>query len=218
MKVIAINGSPRKEWNTATLLGKALEGAASKGAQTELVHLYGLDYKGCISCFACKLSAGSSYGSCAVNDGLEPVLKKLEEADAVILGSPIYFGMPTGAMRSFIERFLFQYLVYDAKYSSLRKKPIQAGIIYTMNINEEGLDARKYRQLLDAIEAPAKRLLLSKEVTSLYVTDTMQFDDYEKYGVTSFSAEHKIKRRTEVFPVDCRKAFDLGVRLVKNAQ
>ncbi|XWX63056.1 flavodoxin family protein [Desulfitobacterium sp. AusDCA] len=48
MKVIAINGSPRKNKNTATLLNKALE-----GAETELIHLYDLNYKGCVSCFAC---------------------------------------------------------------------------------------------------------------------------------------------------------------------
>jgi len=46
VKVLAINGSPRKKWNTATLLEKALEGAASLSADTELVHLYDLDYKG----------------------------------------------------------------------------------------------------------------------------------------------------------------------------
>ena len=49
MKVIAINGSPRRNWNTATLLEKTLEGAASEGAETELIHLYDLDFKGCIS-------------------------------------------------------------------------------------------------------------------------------------------------------------------------
>jgi multimeric flavodoxin WrbA len=51
MKVIALNGSPRKKWNTATLLKHALDGAASKGADTELVHLYDYNYKGCIISF-----------------------------------------------------------------------------------------------------------------------------------------------------------------------
>jgi len=51
MKVLAINGSPRTKCNTATLLNNALEGAASQGAETELVHLYNLTFKGCISCF-----------------------------------------------------------------------------------------------------------------------------------------------------------------------
>ena len=107
MKVIAINGSPRKKWNTATLLQNALDGAASQGAETELVHLYDLDYKGCTSCFACKLKNGRSYGKCAVQDGLTPVLKKIEVADALILGSPIYFGSVTGMMRCFMERLMF---------------------------------------------------------------------------------------------------------------
>jgi multimeric flavodoxin WrbA len=49
---MAFNGSPRKKWNTATLLERALEGAGSQGAKTELIHLYDIDYKGCISCFA----------------------------------------------------------------------------------------------------------------------------------------------------------------------
>ena len=55
MKVMAFNGSPRKKkWNTVTLLKSALEGAASVGAETELVQLYDLDFSGCISCFSCK--------------------------------------------------------------------------------------------------------------------------------------------------------------------
>lgn len=86
MKVIGVNGSPRKDWNTATLLNRALEGAISQGAETELIHLYDINYKGCISCFACKLKDGKSYGRCAVADDLAPVLKKVAEADALILG------------------------------------------------------------------------------------------------------------------------------------
>ena len=72
MYVLAINGSPRKNWNTATLLNKALEGAAAQGAQTELIHLYDLNFKGCISCFACKRKDGKSYGKCAYHDDLSP--------------------------------------------------------------------------------------------------------------------------------------------------
>src|SRR5450759_4537526 len=90
MKIIAFNGSPRKEWNTATLLKKALEGASSQGAKTELIHLYNLNYKGCISCFACKEKGGRSYGKCVIKDALKPIFKRTEESDAIIFGSPIY--------------------------------------------------------------------------------------------------------------------------------
>jgi multimeric flavodoxin WrbA len=125
MKVLAINGSPRKKWNTATLLEHALAGAQSKGAETELVHLYDLDFKGCTSCFACKLKGGKSYGKCAVRDGLAPVLEKIVDVDALILGSPIYFGNVTGMMRCFMERLLFPYLTYSRlpARSSQRRSP-----------------------------------------------------------------------------------------------
>jgi multimeric flavodoxin WrbA len=109
MKVIAVNGSPRKSWNTATLLQKSLDGAASQGAETEIFHLYELNYKGCVSCFACKTKNGKSYGRCAVKDDLAPLLKQVEDVDAIVFGSPIYYGSVTGEMRSFMERLLFPY-------------------------------------------------------------------------------------------------------------
>jgi multimeric flavodoxin WrbA len=216
MKVIAVNGSPRKKGNTASLLESALQGAAAQGAQIELIHLYDLNYKGCISCFACKLRSGSSYGRCPVNDDLKPVLQKLEEADALILGSPIYYSMVSGEMRSFLERLLFQYLVYDEKYSSLRKKPLPAGIIYTMNVSRAGAEERSYPVILGALEASIKRTMKCKDVPALYVTDTCQFDDYGKYEVTAYSGTLKAKRKAEEFPKDCQKAFEMGGQLIKS--
>ena len=63
---------------------QVLEWAASKGAETELIHLYDLTFKGCISWFACKTRGGKSYGRCAVKDDLTPVFRKIEKADAII--------------------------------------------------------------------------------------------------------------------------------------
>jgi multimeric flavodoxin WrbA len=211
MNVMAINGSPRKKWNTATLLSKALEGAASQGASTELIHLYDLTYKGCISCFACKLKGGKSYGKCACQDDLTPVLEKIESADAVILGSPIYFGNVTGEMRSFMERMAFQYLVYDANYSSLVEKKKTIGFIYTMNVNEDMAKQWGYDRILHATEKYFERLFGASE--ALFATDTYQFDDYSKYVVTAFNEADKAKRRQDVFPKDGEKAFAMGARL-----
>jgi len=211
MNVIAFNGSPRKNWNTSILLNKALEGAASQGAETELVHLYDLNYKGCISCFACKLKDGKSYGKCAVNDDLKPVFKKIEEADAVIFGSPIYFGQVTGEMRSFLERLLFQYLVYDGKGTTLFNRKIKTAFIYTMNVREDFLERIGYAQTFKGTEKLLERFFGESE--TLVSTDTYQFDDYSKYVTTGIDAEAKAKRRKEVFPIDCGKAFELGVRL-----
>jgi len=210
VKVLAVNGSPRTECNTATLLHNALEGAASQGAETELVHLYKLNFKGCISCFACKLKNGESYGRCAVNDELTPILKKAEESDAIILGSPIYLGTATGEMRSFMERLIFPYLVYDPDHSTLFKREIKTGLIYTMNVREDQMKLMGYDQYFNLIEMVMRRVFGESE--SLFVTDTYQFDDYSKYESTSFNVEEKAKRRREEFPNDCQKAFDMGVR------
>lgn len=210
MNVLALNGSPRKSWNTATLLNKALEGAASQGASTEIIHLYDLNYKGCISCFACKLKGGKSYGKCAYQDDLTPVLEKIAAADAIFLGSPIYFGNVTGEMRSLIERMAFPHLVYDKNYSSLLEKKKPVGFIYTMNIKADMIHEWDYDILLSVTERTFKRIFGAAE--ALYVTDTCQFNDYDKYVTTAFDAAAKKKRHLEVFPQDCEKAIAMGIR------
>lgn len=210
MKIIAINGSPRKNANTATLLKNALEGASKNGAQTELIHLYDLNYQGCVSCFACKLKSGKSYGKCAHKDELKPLLEKLREADAILLGSPIYFGNITGMMRSFIERLAFQYMLYDVNYSSVFPRKIPIGLMYTMNLDEKRMREWGYVEALSGLEKRLGSIFGSSE--GLYVTDTYQFKDYSKYEVTAFSEPHKAQRRKDVFPKDCEKAFDMGVR------
>lgn len=213
MKVIAINGSPRKKWNTATLLEKALEGAASEGAETELIHLYDLNYHGCTSCFACKLKDGKSYGKCAMNDELTHVLAKLKDADAVILGSPVYLGNSTGEMRSLMERFIYPYLVYSANPTTLYPKNIPVGYIYTLGAKEEYLDTVGFRKVIELNEGVATRIFGYSE--SIYSTDTYQFDDYSKYVSDRFDPAEKAKRREEVFPQDCEKAFEMGKSFVK---
>lgn len=210
MKVIAINGSPRKRWNTGTLLDKALEGAASRGAQTELVHLYDLDYKGCISCFACKTIDGPSYGRCAVKDGLTPLLQKIGEADAMILGSPIYYGTVTGEMRSFMERLFFPYMTYTDPPESLFPRKIPTGFIYTLGATEELARERGFHHHFDLNEMVLR--IIFGESESLMSYDTYQFEDYDRVYAPRFDPEKKTKRRAEVFPADCRKAFDMGKR------
>jgi multimeric flavodoxin WrbA len=213
VKVIGINGSPRKKWNTATLLEKALEGAASEGAETELIHLYDLNFKGCTSCFACKLKDGKSYGKCAVKDELTHVLEKLRDADAVILGSPNYLGNSTGEMRSFMERFIFPYIVYSASPQSLYPKNIPVGYIYTMNMKEELFEAFGFSKVIELNEMFTTRIFGYSE--SLCSTDTYQFTDYSKYVADVFDPEEKAKRREEIFPQDCKRAFDMGAKFVK---
>lgn len=214
MKVLAFNGSPRKAWNTVTLLNKALEGAASQGAETELIHLYDLNYKGCTSCFSCKLKGGSSYGKCAVKDDLTPIFKKVGDADAVILGSPIYMGAVTGEMRSFLERLM--YPLFDMQnFTTLFKRKISTGFIYTMGVTENQIKEVGYEQRFKEIEDTMKMAFGSSE--SLLVTDTYQYDDYSRYVIAPFiNPEEKAKRKREQFPKDCQKAFEMGVKFTRH--
>lgn len=216
MKVMAFNGSPRKKWNTATLLEKTLEGAASQGAETELIHLYDLNFKGCRSCFACKMKGGKSYGRCAAKDDLTPIFKKVEEkADAVIMGSPVYYGTVSGEMKSFLERLMFPYMTYNNPPESLFPKKINTGFIYTMNVTPEGMKAIG----LDRHSALNERVLkmLFGHSESLYSFDTYQFTDYSKVVATRFDPDQKAKRRQEIFPLDCQNALDLGKRLTRKS-
>ena len=211
MKIMAFNGSPRKKFNTATLLEEALKGAAQAGAETELVHLYDLEFSGCLSCFSCKKLGGSSYGKCALKDELRPVLEKVHQADGLVLGTPVYFGAETGRMRQFLERLLFPYLRYSVTDRSLFPRKIKTGLIYTMNVKEEALPGFGW----DKGFANTHRLLgtIFGACEMMLCCDTKQFQDYGKYDMTSFDPEHKEKRHREVFPQDRRHAFELGQRL-----
>ncbi len=211
-RLVAINGSPRKNGNTATLLEHACKGASSQGASVTLVHLYDLMYHGCRSCFACKVKGGRSYGRCAVCDDLTPVLSDIRDADALILGSPLYFGTVTGAMRSCTERLLFPYLEYTSPPRSLAPRMIRAAYILTMNVTEEELKTHGYSQHPVLNEQVLGMLLGSAE--TLYSYDTCQFEDYTRVVNELFDPVRKAEHRDRVFPEDCRKAFDLGARLV----
>lgn len=216
MNAMAINGSPRKEWNTATLLENALAGAGSHGLQTEMVHLYDFSYKGCTSCFSCKLIDGRSYGRCALDDELTPILERAVSCDVLILGSPIYWHTETGEMRSFIERLLFPVMTYAPGYPSIAPKKIAAGLIYTMNVSEEDLPDYPQHTMMNASQQTIGRFFGSCDV--LLCTDTYQFSDYSKYVSTVWDVDAKAKRRSEVFPQDCQQAYEFGARLAAQAR
>lgn len=208
MKVIGINGSPRKGWNTHILIEETLKGAASRGAETELINLYDLNFRGCISCFECKRKDGPSLGRCAVKDELRPVLDKIDACDAFFLASPIYISELSSSVRAFIERLTFQYISYEKDRKPRFKRRIPVGLIYTMNIPEASLEQTGYTAKFRDYEAFFTRIFGAAR--TLLSTETLQTNDYGKYGITMISEADRKKRRKEVFPRDCKKAFDLG--------
>ncbi len=215
-KVIVLNCSPRKGFNTAQLLNEAKKGAESVGAETEYINLVDLNYKGCMSCFACKRKGANLGGLCAWKDELSPVLESILASDAVIIGSPIYYSYPTGMFRNLLERMLFAGGTYlsdeNGGWKRNLTRNIPVGLIYTMNIPEIMLEQFNYPAILSPNEAYLKMIYGYCE--SLKVCDTYQFSDYAKYDCNVFDEEHKRAVKETQFPKDLEKAFKLGKNLI----
>ena len=212
MKLLAINGSPRKNKNTGQLLTQIAAGAEAKGAKAELVHLKDIQYTGCISCFACKLIDGPSYGRCVVNDGLKPVLQMAHDADVLVMGTPFYFMAETSFMRAFQERLWFQYYLYSLHKPPLSPRKKATALLYTMNVSYEQMEDYGKTRIINTSKTIMEQLFAPCEV--FLSCDTLQFDDYSKYDTDRFDVVAKQKRHKEVFPQELQDAFNLGARLV----
>jgi multimeric flavodoxin WrbA len=102
MKVIAFNGSARKEGNTHILLNLVLDELKAEGIETELYSLAGKPIQGCIACYKCFEKKNKR---CAVEkDIINECLQKMDEADGIVLGSPTYFADVSAGMKALIER------------------------------------------------------------------------------------------------------------------
>lgn len=211
MKAIGISGSPRKGWNTETLVKRALERAASVGAETELIDLYAQPLKGCLECFACKRKNNKTGGLCAIRDNMRPILEKALSADIIIIGSPNYFGYPSGMVRAFLERFLYPLTSYqlgeDGKHTRiLGKRIIPTGMIFTMNANDYFYGAMNYESTLGSTTHTLQYLLGYAEQYNSY--DTLQFKDYSAMAADMFDAEAKQRQHDTQFPSTSRNALN----------
>ena len=206
-KIVAINGSPRKGWNTDTIITEAAKGAESVGATVTKFDLFKLEkYTGCISCFGCKKERFK--GRCICKDGLTPVLDAIRGSDGLIIGSPNYLGEMTASFRALYERLIFQYLTYNMENPCCNDRPIPVLLVMTSNAPDTMfMDLmQNYQQTLSRFVGPAK----------IFVSgDTLQIKDYSKtdWEWTLFDGDAKQKRHEEVFPDECRKAFEMGAAL-----
>ena len=100
MKVTGINGSSRKDGNTAIIIGKVFDELNKEGIETELIQLADYDIQPCRGCFACK-----GRGNCVfTNDRFAEIFSRMVEADGIILGSPVYSADVSAKMKAFLER------------------------------------------------------------------------------------------------------------------
>ncbi len=99
-KVIGINGSSRKEGNTAIIIGKVFEELNKEGIETELIQLADYEIQPCRGCFACKNRCNCVF----TKDGFAEIFNRMVEADGIILGSPVYSADVSAKMKAFLER------------------------------------------------------------------------------------------------------------------
>ena len=100
MKALGIVGSPRKGGNTEILTAHCLKAIAEEGLETELLSLAGKDIRSCRGCWYCR----EHPGECSQKDDLPPIYEKMLGADAIIVGSPVYFGSATALVKGLLER------------------------------------------------------------------------------------------------------------------
>lgn len=100
-KILIVLGSPRKKGNSATLAAKVAEGAIADGAKVESVYLNGLNIKPCQGCEKCQQE---SFVGCAIQDEMNQLYSKLQEADSVVVASPIYWFNVSAQTKIFIDR------------------------------------------------------------------------------------------------------------------
>ena len=99
MKILGIEGSPRKDGNTEKLLGRILAGAEGVGATTEFIKLSDLSISYCRGCGSCRAT-----GACVMSDDMDRVVEAIQSSDIIVLASPIYVWQVTGTTKVFMDR------------------------------------------------------------------------------------------------------------------
>lgn len=206
-KIVIIDGGPRRNMNTSQLLQKFAEGVEAAGGDVEVktFRLYNIDYKGCMSCMACKLK-GRASNICRFQDALTPILREIAEADGLVLGSPIYFGEVTGQMRAFLERLAFPWLSYN-DYSLTAPKRMPVVLVETMN----GTPERNNSNGFGTMEWCITTALAEPERIIAY--NTCQVAKYDNYELGAFSEEAKHAWRDAHWEEGLQKAFETGRRM-----
>lgn len=108
MKALLVNGSPHPRGCTYTALTELKNTLEAEGIEVELLHVGGKDIRGCIACRKCAQT-----GKCVFDDVVNEVAPKLAEADAFVIGCPVYFASPAGGAISFMDRLFFSTLGID---------------------------------------------------------------------------------------------------------
>ena len=221
LKILAVNGSPRKRGNTQELVEAMLEGARQMAnddvaVETETSFIYDIpNVKGCAGCLGCKLANSRTYGHCVRKDDMTPLIEKASAADALVFASPLYYLNLTGEMRSFIERLFYPYMTYEAGFRTVAPKRMPTAFIYTMNMTEQNWHDYGMDKTAEMLEFFAGRIFGPAERLAAY--NTTQVADYSRYRLDMFPPEEKAAYKAAHWEKDLETAREIGRRLVSRA-
>lgn len=141
MKLLHLFGSPHGNGNTADISAVFCREAERQGAQLETYHLNKLSYRGCQACFACKENAER----CILQDDITPALDAMQEADVILLSSPVYFSDVTAQLKGFIDR-TFAYFVPEY-WKTEQKSRLKPGKQLVFLLVQGAVDESKFADI-----------------------------------------------------------------------
>jgi len=207
MKIVVLNGSPRKKWNTSQVLNSFKEGVIETNQNITIkeINLYDYKFTGCRSCFACKLKRFEDLPlECRINDDIHDLLVECRNADAIIIGSPIYFLDLSAQLKAFLER-----LMYPGKSS----KTIPCYILLTMNATEEAYEKAILPSVNVIVGYWNGNFGYTPKVTCFY--DTYQRDSEEIYKKSSHDMSSKKIRHDAIWKDELLRAKEAGKKFMK---
>lgn len=210
MKIVAVNGGPRKGKNTDQMLDAFIEGVkeASPEAEVQVIRLYDYKFTGCRSCFACQLKNHRDDLQCWIKDDMTQLLKDTYHADGIVFASPIYYSNVTAQLRLFWERLMFP---------GPSSREVPTAVIYTMNMNEEQRD----NFIAEPLSINSRYLIQCFHVEPEIINsfNTFQYNDNEMYA-DGFRAPAKAKwqHHEEQFETDLENARQAGRSMAAKLQ
>ena len=142
MTILAFNGSPRLRGNTSAIIASMMEGARSRGAETQEIRLHDIDFKGCLGCLGCRKNPGV----CCAKDELSPHLEAIKTCTGIIVGCPIYMYRISGQMKLFVDRV---YSLYANLPQGGYKSMVPAGKTYALVTSQGADNPVQYQRSID---------------------------------------------------------------------
>lgn len=200
MKTIVINADPKRKGVNAQLAKSAANGAESVGAEVEYVDLYKLKLSGCRTCLICKNDEETC--KCYWRDELSPLIERIFDADALIIGSPIFFASPSSHYMALLERLI--YCIVSYKTGNKFKGCVNVGLFYTINY-PKGYFEKSVRPHMKQSEDVLK-MLNGKLVIDVF--SNISKNDYNNNPDVVESKEKQLA-------LDLDRIFEIGAELSK---